>query len=87
MTFKEYDMHRSLYQLGALLAGPALACVALGQTSGQLATVMDGLRYAAPLPPAPGRKRGSRNPQAKPKRKSNRVTIGRRVRRKHRRAA
>lgn len=36
---------------------------------------------------APQRFRRGRRPQAKPRSKPNRVTIGRRVRRKHRRAA
>lgn len=70
-----------------ILAGLAVASISLGQAAGEAALAVDRLANAVPLPPGRATGRRSRGPQAKPRRKSNRVTIGRRTRRKHRRAA
>ncbi len=70
-----------------------MTAVAEHRSSGDV-LIMDEAGVGSPLLPARRpvadlgtRRRRSRGPQAKPARKPNRRTIGRRVRRKHRRAA
>ena len=84
---------RSNYMMAALAAAAMSmpSMVILGQSSGQIATALaphpDIVQRKALLGSTKVRYRRPKRAQAKPRSKPNRVTIGRRVRRKHRRAA
>jgi hypothetical protein len=88
---------RSLAIIGALCAASSAMAAQLTPSSTQLAAIEERERAAKPKPYRKRVHRGlaqtspkwkrSRGAQAKPKRRANRLTISKRVRRKHRRAA